>query len=56
MFLIKDSHNIFDKRKNQFRQLSNLWKVSDVSRAKIYIAEPSICDLFRNKFQISVEY
>jgi hypothetical protein len=56
VFPLKDNHNNFNECKNQFRYLSNLWMVSDVGRAKIYRAEPSIYDLSCNKFQIAVEY
>jgi len=56
VFLLQNNHNIFNNCKNQFRQLSNSWKVSDVSWAKIYIAEPSMYNLSRNKVQFSVEY
>ena len=56
MFLLQYNHNIFNNCKNQFRQLSDLWKVSDVSWAKIYIVEPSMYNISHNKVQFAVEY
>lgn len=56
VFLLQYNHNIFNNCKNQFRQLSDLWKVSDVSWAKIYIVEPSMYNISHNKVQFAVEY
>jgi hypothetical protein len=52
--LVADSHNIFNRRKNYYPQLLNVYRVSDVRRIERNAAEPLIPDPSSSEFETAV--
>jgi hypothetical protein len=42
--LFADSHNILNRWKNYFCELSNIYRISDVRQIEIHTAEPLVPD------------